>query len=211
MIFTFIFIAILSAVTVVNLIGNAKKDKKLIYISKPFLMPLVVLIYTIGNPSINWLVVIGLFCGLAGDILLLDKNNEKAFMLGLVAFLVGHILYVITFWSLNAAPWIYILLFPYAVIGIFIFKFLKPDLGYKKIPVIVYTAVILLMSFATITRFYSSSPTSASLVFIGGVSFIISDVILAINKFKGEIKYGTVYNMLTYILGQFLIGFGLLF
>ena len=70
--------------------------------------------------------------------------------------------------------------------------------------------VIVMMTCAALTRgfSYNTSISNKSKLFaiVGAIFFLISDTILAINKFNSPIKYGKTYVMITYYLGQTFIG-----
>ena len=52
--------------------------------------------------------------------------------------------------------------------------------------------------------------SSYNLVFIGAIFFMISDSILALNKFYQPIPFSNISIMLTYALAQYLIVLGIL-
>ncbi len=71
------------------------KEKFMIvrYLTKPFLMPLLLLFYVIGNVNINWLISSAIIGGFVGDIFLMLPDPEKTrkwLRVGLVSFLFGY-------------------------------------------------------------------------------------------------------------------------
>lgn len=54
------------------------------------------------------------------------------------------------------------------------------------------------------------SKISFILVFLGAILFVISDSILAVDKFYMSLKYSSISIMLTYALAQYFIVIGLL-
>jgi len=87
---------------------------------------------------------------------------------------------------------------------------LFPHLGNLQIPVMVYALVITLMSLQALFRYGYTSKPSFILVFCGAISFMISDSLLAINKFMQPLPLSGLAIMLTYLLAQYLIVEGVL-
>ena len=70
--------------------------------------------------------------------------------------------------------------------------------------------VILSMSTAAYLRKGTISKLSYTLVFLGALFFMLSDSILALNKFYEPLAYSNISIMLTYAIAQYLIIFGIL-
>ena len=66
------------------------------------------------------------------------------------------------------------------------------------------------MHFAAILKLAEFQGLSFTLVYIGSISFIFSDAILAVDKWDKEMPNGSSINMTTYILAQFFITLGVL-
>jgi uncharacterized membrane protein YhhN len=217
----YIFLVTFFVVAILELFAEYKENKKLIYCTKPILMPLLILFYIFGVIEgasiilVDWLIVIALIGGCAGDIFLMLRNQEKWFLFGMVAFLLNQIFYIISFllsitnytafnlWGLFLlGPVILILLF---TLPRFINK--TEDL---KIPVIVYMGAILFMHIASLLRLAEFDGLPFILVYLGSISFIFSDAILALNKWDPGIKHGRLINMTTYFMAQFYITLGVL-
>ena len=79
-----------------------------------------------------------------------------------------------------------------------------------QIAVFVYMVALLSMSAMALNRFGNGHPISFSLVFIGSLLFVVSDTMIAINKFLVAIPYEGLLIMITYISAQYLIMRGLL-
>ncbi|MEO5787784.1 lysoplasmalogenase [Gelidibacter sp.] len=91
-----------------------------------------------------------------------------------------------------------------------LFYLLKNNLGDLLIPVVFYILVILLMIISAFLRQKKVSQKSFIFVFIGAILFVISDSILALNKFYMPLPFSSISIMLTYGLAQFFIVLGLL-
>lgn len=152
-----------------------------------------------------------LILSLFGDVFLMFVNKSSIFFIvGLLSFLLAHNMYVFVFIqkrnnSNNTLPFIAVLL----VYAFGLFYFLKNGLGDLLIPVIVYMFAILLMATSAFLRRGSVSKNSYILVFIGALFFMISDSLLALNKFHAAFPFSGISIMLTYSMAQLLIVFGI--
>ena len=205
-------------VALVNIIASAneKKNKNIIYLTKPLLMPLLITYHVLGSPEVNFWLVGALVGGFFGDIfLMLPGEKEHNFLLGLVAFLINHVLYIVIFIAAIAdfgllPVWLYFCGLPYIVFCFFYYRALAPGLGEMKIPVIVYIAVILAMGISALLRLPFVTELSIWLVAGGAFVFIDSDSVLAFGKFKRELRLGHMIVMATYLTAQFMITQGLM-
>ena len=214
----YIFLVIFFINTTVNIFAVAKKNKKWEYISKPLLMPLLAVYFILGAYQINiaWLIFIALLCGWGGDIFLMLENK---FMQGMSAFLFGHIFYIIAFFllvnNILAFPiWGFIFFVPVIIILFLTYPKFKKYLGDLRIPVHIYLIAILLMHISAILLLAKLSILNPSFLFIwlGSLLFILSDSLIALDKFNENLKVPNVavMIMITYIIGQFLIAQGIL-
>lgn len=213
MLITFLIVA------AVHLIAIIVKQPLLADVTKVLLMPLL-LAHVIAQPNrkfigFNVLIAAILFCW-AGDVLLMfTENNELFFLLGLAAFLIGHIFYMLTFNKMAdknsigkpLQPLFYLLPLLFAVSLLIV---LFPNLGEMKIPVIAYATVISLMCMAAMRRWQKTDRQSFVTVLAGAVLFIFSDALIAINKFHTPFNMASLLIMITYIAAQYLIITGLL-
>lgn len=192
---------------------SVKKDSKLgKHLTKPLLMPLLLLFYLFNTSSPNLFIILALLFGFLGDIFLMGKGSF--FITGLICFLVGHVFYIAAMMvplSVFQIPFsFYVLALPYIFYGTFIYKTLLPYLRSMKIPALIYLSVILLMSFSTLMRIWLFNDFRFWLPFLGSILFICSDTILSFNEFKGKILNRDLYIMATYIAAQALIILGFL-
>jgi uncharacterized membrane protein YhhN len=96
--------------------------------------------------------------------------------------------------------------FAFFVYGAFLVYKLWPSLNDLKIPVIVYAIVITTMGVTSIYR----NVAGKYYVIFGALFFIISDSLLAFNKFDGAFPYARFLIMLTYIMAQVSISEGVI-
>ena len=195
-----------------NIIFNIKKLKTGSFITKLLLMPILLLIYLTADDDLKIPVILALVFCFLGDLFL---EFPKYFIPGLSAFLVGHVFYALKFLSdigtgIKLSLWILLFAIVYIAYGFILNSKLSiPDIK-KRIAVYVYTAIILIASFLSILRFNSVSGYSFWIVLIGTLLFILSDSILAFNRFKKRSPYGSVCLMAAYGAAQLLIVLGIL-
>ena len=85
-----------------------------------------------------------IFC-MAGDIFL-ALPQKKMFLWGLVSFLLGHVGYIVAFFSVSQVNlWTGIGVIITLAAGVRVFIWLRPHLGSMKLPVLMYVIVISLM------------------------------------------------------------------
>ncbi|MEE9375428.1 MAG: lysoplasmalogenase [Rhizobiaceae bacterium] len=164
------------------------------------------------------LLTIALGFGAIGDGFL-SLRDEKGFLPGLGAFLVGHICFVMLFLSLGqgiehitVAPWRMITAILMVLYTFYMGHKLIPRLGSLKVPVLLYIFVIFCMGLATLTLQFS---WPLYLTMFGALLFIISDSILAHELFiieKGNpiLKVTAPVLWFSYWGGQALIAAGIL-
>jgi uncharacterized membrane protein YhhN len=186
------------------------------YIAKPAIVISLMFLFIKTSEgiskSIKRITLLALGFSVLGDILLMFVDQSPHFFtVGLVAFLLAHIMYIVVFLrhrnKQKSIVGFVILLLVYAS-GLF--YLLKDGLGEMLVPVIVYMIVILSMATTAFMRKGIVNSNSYNLVFIGAIFFMISDSILALNKFYQPIPFSNISIMLTYALAQYLIVLGIL-
>jgi uncharacterized membrane protein YhhN len=189
------------------------------WITKPLLLIFIIAMYIAGAAVLSWWIVFALVFGCLGDILLMFQYESKYFIAGSMAFLVGHLCYIVNYvqsiGSVSNFPWWRVLLFLPPLLVFFFYAFPKIN---KKMPAneekpsMIYGGTLLIMTLMTTIRAPSTSFADPSfyLVWLGATLFVISDAILSVNRFHKKIPYALLYIDIPYALGQFFIGYGLL-
>lgn len=208
-----IFIRPFAIATLAYFIGMAVQNSTMQFICKPLLVTLLLLHFisvTKKQASTIKKIAIGAFVfSIAGDTLLMFANrSEIYFLLGLSAFLIAHILYILTFHKIKikedvGGKWQWAIVV--AIYYFFIITLLLPHLGDMKIPVLVYGLVISFMLLIAAFLYDLEDNITAQYIFTGAILFIVSDSILAINKFYYPFAGGGWAIMITYILAQYLL------
>lgn len=172
------------------------------YFFKPFTMVLLLLLaWQSGLESVyHQAIFVGLMLSVVGDVFLMLPKDR--FVLGLVSFLMAHIAYSLAFWSQldgNIVWWLPAMLFGG---GIIVFLLLLPSLGALIVPVAIYIAMIVQMTWAAGEFWLTVGSTAGLLAFIGSLVFILSDTVLAVDRFRGPFKPSIPFIMSSYYLAQ---------
>jgi len=160
-------------------------------------------------PAYYHYLFLGLIFCLIGDVSL-ALPQKKAFIVGWVAFLFGHVLYIFSFSSLTPIYyWISAWLFIIFCMSALIFLWLRPHLKSMLIPVLLYILVITVMASGAWAVFWKSSFQISGRIFIlfGSLCFYFSDVFVARNKFIKEEYRNRLLGLPLYYTGQFLLAF----
>jgi uncharacterized membrane protein YhhN len=189
-----------------------KNDRKPLLIVKSILSLLFVttaLLQPHSVPAYYHTLFVGLIFCLIGDVCL-ALPQEKAFMGGLVTFLIGHIFYIFSFSSLiQIDQWISGLFFYLFGISALIFLWLRPHLKSMLIPVLLYIVVITVMLSGAWAVFLKSPfhVFGRTLLLAGSLCFYVSDIFVARDKFIKEEYRNRIYGLPLYYTGQFLLAF----
>mgnify|MGYP003578562071 CR=1 FL=1 len=141
---------------------------------------------------------------------LLDLDPERLFIKGLLAFLAAHFIYILLFvrnWvrPLRPKAWQLALVGAVLIYNLLLSLWLAPSLGAVAGPVMFYVCVITAMAVSAILAGFAKP-----WVYTGVILFLISDSILAVNKFKSPMPMGGYLIWTTYYLAQFGIAIGFL-
>jgi len=154
-------------------------------------------------------VLIGLILGLVGDVCL-ALPGLTAFRVGLVAFLAGHILYILAFAILTSrADWINPVNVLIIAISGCIYLWLLPHLGKMLVPVTFYIVVITVMAAGAWAAFRNPGVRrlGAWFILVGAVFFYVSDIFVAHQRFVMEQFYNRLIGLPLYYTAQFLLAF----
>ncbi len=134
---------------------------------------MAVFVAAIGGP---WLLAVALVLSAVGDYFL--SRDQSRFTIGLVSFLVAHLLYIWLFWQMVGPVglgWGQGAMLAYALIyGLFLW----PRVGEYRIPVLAYIFVITIMVSVALYL-----PDGYLMVVLGSFSFALSDSLLALEMF----------------------------
>jgi len=187
------------------------------FVSKVLIMPPLmvkfILNLKLASNRLHKYMFAGLFFSWVGDVLLeVPGGGEVMFMAGLGGFLISLVLYAVVFFATPGKNEIFhsrfYLLIPVLLYGLGMVLYLWDHLADMRLPVIVYDAAMISMLAGAISRIGKVNRTSYYMVLAGAILFIISDSILALNKFVNPVTLSTLIIMGTYIAAQWLITTG---
>ena len=197
----FSIVALISAVVTIR--AKVLENYGLQYIFKPLTMAAIILTAFLDSSSpmsfYQKAILVGLIFSTVGDIFLIDQ--KRFFVHGLLSFLLGHFCYIAALWTT-----------PNLLIGIsyliyiaFFLAVLWKGLGKLKVPVVVYAVALAAMSWLAFSRYFEAGDDKTLLAFLGSTSFLVSDSLLAYNKFKKPFSVAQPFILSTYFLAQWLI------
>ncbi len=210
-----IFAAIIFAI--LNWLAAMKDWKILDYITKPATMLALIawMVFEVHVSGPLVLFTLGFFFSMIGDICLMLPREQ--FIGGLVAFLLGHVCYIIGF-NFQAPPITLVTLLMVVVVVLIAWAVIRPlraGLLAKKQklllqPVQIYAGVISLMLLSALVTLVRPNWDTTAAVFasLGAASFFLSDTLLAWNRFVNPISQASLKVRVTYHLGQILIALG---
>ena len=205
---------------VANLIGQWIGNHTMTVLSKPLLMPLLALsVYLLlkehdvrGRRVLT--IVLALLFGALGDILLM-VHGDGWFLAGMVAFLVGHILY----FSSIPAPWkvkgitgkiLSLLLLTSLLVLVILLAGKFPVEGPMRIAVNVYASAFAFLIYACIVAAIDRRKPLYFLTALGFATFSFSDIFVAIGAFTNmAVPHRGFIVMSTYVLAQAIVAFSL--
>jgi uncharacterized membrane protein YhhN len=178
-------------------------------------MPVLIVVLVQNKRNLlqkNWRIILGgLVTAWAGDVMLLFSVSRPIFfIIGLVCFLGTHFAYIVYLLRYEKSPVSLLKTAPFLLLGvlfygIFFLSFLWGHLGELLIPVIIYTIVITLMMIQALAASGHMIKEAGKLFIVGAAVFILSDSLLAINKFYKPFEIGDILVMSTYGIAQLLI------
>jgi YhhN-like protein. len=175
-------------------------------------------------------IIVGLVFGMLGDIWLdlkyCYKDDSDAFTYaGMVCFAIGHFFYMYAVCSvsglLDSGVW-YVIVpvaagIVFGVVAVSLDKLMKLDYGKFKMISGAYGAVLSTMTFLSFSAYVASGFRADIwlVMTIGGVFFIISDLVLSGMYFDKEMSKNTttnvIINHITYYISQFVIASSVMF
>jgi uncharacterized membrane protein YhhN len=158
-------------------------------------------------PAARRFVLAGLWFSLVGDVALMWP--QRGFVPGLIAFLIGHGLYIGAFTREHRFAALPAALAAYALIAGTILAFLWDAIpAGLRIPVAGYVLALTAMAAQTAVvalRAQGDDVRRARGLMIGGALFMVSDTVLAINRFSMPIPAAGLWILATYWAAQWLI------
>ena len=207
---------------IIDSVFAAYADNSWRYVSKGLLMPLLfaffasgINIYSGTNNNAKYIRLIGfaLLFSFLGDIFLIEDSSLN-FMMGIAAFLIAHVFYIIFFCRIQPFKRknsLSILISGFIILSyVVLIDYLFWPLITKQsltMPVVTYSFFLGTMLFTAVNTINTEKKPKDFMVYLiaGAMLFVASDSILAFNKFYLTQQIPGFYVMLTYCIAQFLI------
>jgi len=212
-----ILVGVAGLAALVDWVAVARRDERLEYAAKPAVLAALILAAAVLPADHTdlvhrrWWFVAALACSLLGDVLLMLPRD--LFVPGLAAFLTGHVLFIVGLlqppsppgsppFSFSAEGLVVataLVAAAAAVPAYRIFRALVGD-GHRELvgPVAVYLVAIGTMA---VLACNVGVPAAAA----GALLFVVSDTVLALNRFVRPMRHGDVAVHITYHLAQGLL------
>jgi len=185
------------------------------YVFKPLTMAIAIIFiaktayFTMAKgqfqPSFFAFLTLALVASLLGDVFLMLPGNY--FIPGLASFLVAHLFYIALFrqgqsWFPSRRALLIVLAFGVAMYSLLWSSLQDPEL---KIAVAAYVIAISLMAAQAIGRAAALGDSASRWVAVGACVFMLSDSLIALNKFLQPLPLAPLWILLTYYAAQVLI------
>ncbi len=181
----------------------------LLWFGKPLATACILVLALRAQPAVSAryrrFIALGLGCSLLGDVLLMLPGD--LFVPGLVAFLVAHLCYLRAFFTLGVMrrlllPLLATLGFGAACVAA-LWTAIAPPL---RPAVIAYVAVLASMAGVALARArMAHGDRSARLAAVGALLFMLSDALLAWDRFRGPLPLAPLWILATYYAAQWRI------
>lgn len=200
--------ALFAASAVVTVVAHACGRRALVYVFKPLSTTLLALLVATGPSSFSspYAVAIlgGLLFSLLGDVFLMLPSDR--FRSGLFSFLLAHVCYVFAFLTDSppaAPPMPFFISFAF---GCAVLALLLRGLpAHLRPAVVVYVALLLAMVSQAASRAMHLHTAPAVHAFWGATLFVLSDALLAWNRFRKPVPAAQALIHGTYFPAQWLI------
>ncbi len=202
-----IILAVYVLIGVVHEVGALRFWGLLRKIAKALLMPVLLVYYCLASGAPLAFAIVAIALSWIGDLFLIRKDEPKFFRLGMVAFLLSHVFYLITFVILTQG--LHVVALVVSIVVALVAEVLLPRIinppKAMRAPIIVYGLVILAMSVCALQYALSGPSFGSWLGFAGSVVFIFSDVLMTYLAFGKKPRYFDAITMLPYIVAQGMI------
>jgi len=183
---------------------------------KPLLMPSLIGFYLFSKKTLqlyDFKILLALFFSTIGDILLMPTVDF--FIGGILGFLFAHIFYISAFLSdgrmslIAVKNWkkAILILGSFVYLSLLILLYPQLDTTILRIAIFIYASMLLTLLFSSIIS-NPSNPKSSDYIVIGALLFMLSDGMIAIDKFLYELPVSALLIMGTYTISQAFLVYG---
>jgi len=170
-------------------------------VTKPLATALLFLIVGWPHARLGGWVAAGIALSIVGDVALLSPS-DGAFIVGLAAFLLAHLAYVVGFAGVTGwAPWLPVVVVVVGAVTVGMLRAIWPKTAGMHAPVVAYGLAITAMVTAAFGSLAGGLPLGW-LAAVGALLFYASDASLALNRFRRPIPHAAFLTLGLYWLGQ---------
>ena len=203
------------SVFVVMMLLSIKKKSYIIFKTLNSLAFIAVAVYC-GITSDHMSMLVGILPGLigclAGDFMPATQY-KKSFLYGLTCFLIANLCFVIYFINFQSLSIIEFILPVVSIMIVIALSYLpRMDYGVYDKAILAYAFMITLAMVRSVVVYFTLSTPMFLFSMIGFILYFLSDIILLFDKFY-ECRFKaklTVFNLITYFYGMFLIALSLI-
>jgi uncharacterized membrane protein YhhN len=192
------------AVLVVAALAVLSAERRIVWLhvpTKPLTTALLFLIVGWPATRLAWWIDAGIALSVVGDIALLSAS-EGAFLVGLGAFLLAHLAYVVAFAGVAVwSPHVAVVAVATITVTVFVLRAIGPGTAALRAPTIAYGVVITAMVIAA-SATLGGPLVGAPLAAAGATFFYASDTSLALNRFRRPIPHAPFFTLGLYWVGQ---------
>ena len=201
-----VLVVVFLIVSILDVVAVAMHYPVMQAVFKPMIMLSLMAAYYFSVPKINFLYLLAMAFSFLGDVLLMDKNN--LFLPGIAAFLCTQLIYIYIIQKrlkkVNLKD-LLLSIVPFLLFFSVLISILLKNLGEFTIPVMVYGMAISIFGMAALLLYLQYRNFSTRLLLWGSILFIVSDSMIALQKFHSPRHFYPVAIMATYVIAQFLI------
>ena len=147
-------------------------------------------------------IIIGLLLSMVGDIFLVWRHD--LFIPGLFFFAIAHVFYIRAFRMQPVGGETAVVCYLAVIV---IFMFFLPGLkdNIEKVMVLFYLSLIFTMWWRSIVKWQREVSVGTLCACFGAFTFLFSDFIIGMDKWRMDVPYGSSLIMLSYYLAQLMV------
>ncbi|MGQ9800221.1 MAG: lysoplasmalogenase [Candidatus Saccharicenans sp.] len=199
----FAFSILVSATAAI--IADHRNQKLLSYFFRPFTIILMIglLIETRPYSFYRNAMVAGLALCLLGELMMMLK--KKRFLTGLAFFLGALAVFTVAFYSRVTREFLNWPVIPLALLAAVVLFLIWPGLKRERVPVLFYLLVLLTMTRVGLEQPHQLPGAGPWLAAAGSFLFLLSDSILAINRYRRPFRSAQIIILSTFYLALLLL------
>lgn len=206
------FAALMLFLTGGLLVGERRKSQALKWLFKPLnaaaFLAAALSFGALGSPY-GVALLVALALSWWGDVLLIPYGQGRAFLVGILSFLMAHLAFGVAF-VVRGVEWgaVGLASGALAVAGAVVLRWLLPQVRHPfKLPVVAYTCILSLMVALAVGAWWAGAPHT---LLVAALMFYASDLSVALDRFVQPSFFHRLWGMPTYFGAQLLFAATLL-